>query len=147
MESSSLPTQHQLFQLFKLPTSDVEKHAGREWRGKNCGQIKADDEFGIERHGQSLQQRRNRVHLQARSLKANIHGLSLTTSTGRPVAADSNKSDAAWSSQVWQAGARSTAGAERPAAMGTDQNPNPSAGTDRPVAWDSDVINIQLESP
>ena len=49
MESSSLSVQHQQSQLLKLPTSDVEKDAGRERRRKNCGQTKTNDEFGIEK--------------------------------------------------------------------------------------------------
>ena len=77
------------------------------------------------------------------SLRADSHGLGLIAGTGRPVAEDSNKSDAAWSSPEWQTGARSSAGA----AVSTSQNQNPSAGTWRPVAWDSEVINIDLESP
>ena len=81
------------------------------------------------------------------SLRADSHGLGLIAGTGRPVAEDSNKSDAAWSSPEWQTGARSSAGAWRPAALSTSQNQNPSAGTWRPVAWDSDVTNIDLESP
>ena len=31
--------------------------------------------------------------------------------------------------------------------MSTSQNQNSSASTGRPVAWDSDIINIDLESP
>ena len=51
------------------------------------------------------------------SLKATSHCLSLIASTGRP------------------------------AAMETIQNQNPSASTGRPVAWGSDIIIIDLESP
>ena len=44
---------NQQFQLFKLPSNDVPKHAGSErWR-KNCGQIKA-DEFGSNKHGRAF---------------------------------------------------------------------------------------------
>ena len=81
------------------------------------------------------------------SLRADSHGLGLIARTGRPVAEDSNKSDAAWSSQEWQTGARSSADAWRPAAVSTSQNQNHSAGTGRPIASNSGLINIGLESP
>ena len=53
------------------------------------------------------------------SLRANSHGLGLIAGTGRPIAEDSNESDAARSSQSWQEDVRSSASAESPADMNT----------------------------
>ena len=128
MELSSPFVQHQQFQLYRLPASDVEENTGKDRRRKTRGQVKADDELGIEKHGRGFNSAEVDFIYNPGSLRADSHGLGLIAGTGRPVSEDSNKSDAAWSSPGWQTGARSSAGAWRPAALSTSPNQNPSAG-------------------
>ena len=48
---------------------------------------------------------------------------------------------------MWQTGAELDGSAGRSTAVETDQNLNVLACTGRPAAWDSDIINVDLESP
>ena len=77
-------------------------------------------------------------------LKATSQSLSLIACAGRLAAEDSNRNDAASSSQVWQTDAKTNASAGRPAATETNQNLDLDfpASVGKPAAEGSGIVDV-----